>query len=98
MEMERRRFKRANIESVLRYQIKGTQNFSNTVLKDYSEGGIGFLSNEFFPHTQKLILEFALPGSLAQVKTVGEVVWIKFRPYSESFLVGAKFVEPLLKA
>jgi hypothetical protein len=95
MLQERRDNKRSLLTGPIRYQRKGSQSFGNSVGHNISEGGIGFLSHEFFPVATQLIFELQHPGSREYVKTTAEIAWISQKPHSENFLVGAKFIEPL---
>jgi len=96
LEIERRNSKRVELSFPLRYQHKGTQQFGNTIGKDISDCGIGFISNEFFAVSSQLVFEIQLPSRQLFIKAVGEVVWISNQPYSEKFSVGAKFHNPPL--
>lgn len=91
MQYEKRSTKRFPFSSPIRYQLKGSQIYKDTVGKDVSDKGIGFIAGEFIPKLAQLTLEFNSPSINKFVKVEGEVRWISRIPYSESFLVGAKF-------
>ena len=92
MEDERRIAPRVSFDSAVRYRQKGFQSNSDTVGKDISTSGLGFISNEFIPKNSKLVFEFRPPLHVEPIQTVAEVVWISNQPYSERFKVGAKFL------
>lgn len=94
MERDRRANKRVEFTSGIRYQQKSSHNFTNTIARDISNGGIGFISNEFMPKSSQLILEFNPPGYNDSKQVPGEVMWVSSQPYSERFYIGAKFLEP----
>jgi len=96
MDIEKREYTRSAFPVPVRYQLKGGQNFSNTIGRDISETGIGFVSNEFFPVSTQLIFETQHPASRDFIKAVGEIVWVAKRPHSEGFSVGARFLGPPL--
>jgi len=98
MEEERRGSKRIKFDSPVRYYQKGTQRYSDTIGKDISESGIGFISNEFIPKSTQLILELNSPSTQEHSQALGEVVWIASQPYSERYYVGARFLEPFMSA
>ena len=94
MFQERRNSERLLLSSPIRYRQKGSQRFGNTVGRDISNSGIGFISNEFFPISTQLVFDFQHPKTQGFVKVLGEVVWISNQPYSERFSVGARFIGP----
>lgn len=91
---ERRDFERLSLTSPIRYRQKGSELFGNTIGRDISNGGIGFISNEFFPISTQLIFEVQHPKTQEYIKAVGEIVWISNQAYSERFLIGARFIGP----
>lgn len=95
MAQERRDFERMKLSAPVRYQLKGSQRFGNTLGKDISAGGIGFLSDEFFPVSTQLIFEVQHPKTRVFIKAVGEIAWISNnKPYSEKYAAGARFIGP----
>lgn len=95
MEEEKRIAPRVLFDSAIRYRQKGFQNYGDTVGKDISNSGIGFISNEFIPKNSKLILELHPPWHIEPIQAVAEVVWVSNQPYSERFKIGAQFLNPL---
>ncbi|MFH1782464.1 MAG: PilZ domain-containing protein [Candidatus Omnitrophota bacterium] len=91
MEEEKRAFKRTPLTKSIRYQKKGAQVFSNTLGRDISEGGIGFISHEFLPISTELFFEYPYPNTQEIVNSFGEIMWISLQPHSERFYVGARF-------
>ena len=98
MEEERRISKRIFFDSGVRYHQKGSQKYCDTVGKDISNTGIGFISNEFLPKNSHIVFELHPPGRQEPIQTMAEVVWVSDQPYSERFYVGARFLEPLMAA
>ncbi|HAZ10054.1 MAG: PilZ domain-containing protein [Candidatus Omnitrophota bacterium] len=96
MEEEKRVASRIVFNSSVRYHQKGAQIYSNTVGKDISNSGIGFISNEFIPRRSKLVFEIHPPWQPEPIQTLAEVAWISNQPHSERFNVGAKFLDPLM--
>lgn len=94
MKQDKRDSKRLPTSAPIRYQKKGSRVFGNTIGRDVSDNGIGFISNEFLPISSNLIFEIQHPEKAGFTRAVGEVVWISSQPYSERFSVGAKFIEP----
>ncbi len=95
MEEEKRFASRILINSSVRYHQKGAQIYNNTVGKDISNSGIGFVSNEFFPKHSQLVFEIHPPWQPEPIQTLAEIVWVSNQPHSERFNVGAKFLAPL---
>ncbi|MBU1888310.1 MAG: PilZ domain-containing protein [Candidatus Omnitrophica bacterium] len=96
MSGERRITKRSAFPMPVRYQQKSSQVFSNTLGRDISETGIGFVSSEFFPISTQLVFETQHPENRNFIKVAGEVMWVSKYPHSERFSVGARFLGPLL--
>ncbi len=95
MEEEKRIAPRVLFDSAVRYSQKGAQGYNGTVCRDISNSGIGFISNEFIPKNSKLVLELQPPWRVEPIQAVAEVMWVSNQPYSETFKIGAKFLNPL---
>jgi len=96
MGIERRESGRIDFSVPVRYRHKGNQAVFNTIGRDISGTGIGFVSSEFFPISTHLVFEAQHPVRHDFIKAVGEVMWVSKRPYSEDFSVGARFLGPPL--
>ncbi|OIO34143.1 MAG: hypothetical protein AUJ70_01670 [Candidatus Omnitrophica bacterium CG1_02_40_15] len=96
MEEEKRFTSRILFNSSIRYYQKGAKIYSDTVGKDISNSGIGFISNEFIPRHSQLVFEIRPPWQPEPIQTLAEVAWISNQPHSERFNVGAKFLNPLV--
>ncbi len=92
--LEKRDSERLPFSHSVRYQQKGSQIFGNSIGRDISNTGIGFIANEFFPISTDLIFELRHPKTQDFIKAVGRVVWISVQPHSEKFSVGARFIGP----
>ena len=88
---ERRASKRNVFHSPVRYQLKGSQKFNDTIGSDISNSGIGFISEEFIPCASQVILEFDAHRH-NRVKVLGEIRRAVNQPFSEKFYIGAKFI------
>lgn len=95
MEEEKRCLKRISFTSPVRYYQKGSEKYSNTVCKDLSASGIGFISNEFIPKGTQLLFELNPPWNNEPIQVLGEVKWIASQSYSERFNVGAVLLSSL---
>jgi hypothetical protein len=95
MEEDKRIASRISFTSPVRYYQKGASGYSDTVGKDISNSGIGFISNEFVPKNSHLVFELRSPWQIEPIQALAEVVWISNKPYSERFEVGARFLSPL---
>lgn len=92
-EVEKRRFKRARLDTALRYRFKQSNEFGSTLTYDISEGGAKFIFDKFVPLNTDFVLEFALGNFSGMVNAVGKVVWAKRVPYSERYQLGVEFRE-----
>ena len=94
MAQERRGSKRITLSGPIRYQHKGSQRFGNSIGRDISMDGLGFISNEFFPISTDLVFEVQHPERPEFIKAVGKIIWISNQPHSDRYFVGAKFLGP----
>lgn len=92
MEEDKRVAPRILFSSAIRYRYKGAAEHSDTVGKNISNSGIGFISNEFIPKNSCLVLELHSPWQAEPINALAKVVWISSLPCSERFEVGAKFL------
>ncbi|MFC1666677.1 PilZ domain-containing protein, partial [Candidatus Omnitrophota bacterium] len=83
MTHNRRDSERLPTANPVRYQQKGSQRFANSMARDISDNGIGFISNEFFSVSTPLIFEAQHPKSREFIRAPGEIVWISNQPHSE---------------
>ena len=92
MEADKRIAPRTLFNSPVRYYQKGAAKYNDTVGKNISNSGIGFISNEFIPKNSHLVFELRSPWQSEPIQTLAEVVWVSNQPFSERFEVGAKFL------
>lgn len=64
---------------------------NETIVRDISEGGVRFRSNQFIPVKDKLLLRLSVPGKKT-VEAIAEPQWIREIPSIRQFDIGAKFV------
>jgi len=95
MEEDRRIAQRVLFDSPVRYHQKGDQRYSDTVGKDISSSGIGFISNEFIPRNFQIVFELHPPWHIEPIQAPAEVMWVSNQPHSERYYVGARFLSPL---
>ena len=93
---ERRIDKRVILPGAIRYQHKGSQKYGNSLGRNISKSGIGFIADEFFPVSTQLVFELHHPRNHDFVKAVGEIVWITNQAHSERYSMGARFLGPPL--
>lgn len=85
---EARIFPRIKLSVPLRYQIRGSPDFSNTISENISLNGIGFSHTEFIaPQT---LLELEIPILSRVLKPVAKVIWSNPFPHSNRYHVGAE--------
>jgi hypothetical protein len=87
----KRLFPRINIKGVLRYQVRGSQEYCNTTCKDISVDGVGFVNDKFIPPLTPLNLEINfLPRTL---QPIGKVIWSAPFLRADRYKIGVKFLE-----
>lgn len=79
------------VKAPLRYQIRGTENFDNSVSDNISLGGIGFTHNKFIAPMTHLMLQINLLSR--QLNPVGRVTWVNPLSHSDRYRLGIEFVE-----
>jgi hypothetical protein len=88
---EKRFFPRTKLRTSLRYQIRGTSDFSNAICDDISLVGIGFVNEEFLTPDALVSLEINVMSKVLQA--IGKVAWSHPLPHSNRFRVGIQFLE-----
>lgn len=89
---EKRQFPRLNVHIPLRCQYKSFSKFNFTLMRDISEGGLKFVSEEFIPPKTDLVLEFKLSPEAEMIKAVAEIVWIQQIRGSDWYRIGIQFL------
>lgn len=88
---ERRLFPRFGLSTSLRYQIRGTQEYSNVICDDISLGGVGFVNNEFLRPGALVLLEIKVMSKV--LHPIGKISRSQPLTHSNRFKVGMQFVE-----
>lgn len=88
---EKRNFPRLRSRIPLRYQIRGTPEFADTVSDDISTGGISFIDKKFVTPKALVMLEMNLLSRI--LKSAGRVAWASPLPHSDRYRLGIEFLE-----
>ncbi len=88
---ENRVFPRVNLDSPIRFQIRGDADFDNAVCNDISTGGLRFTSNKFVPTESALMLEIKLLERV--LRPIGKVAWSAPVAHSYRNQLGVEFLE-----
>jgi hypothetical protein len=88
---EKRRFPRVQMRLPLRYQIRGTPEYNNTLTDDVGLGGLGFVNTRFIAPQTQVALEFSLLSRL--LRPNGKIAWVSPIPHSDRYKLGIKFTE-----
>ncbi|MBN2831486.1 MAG: PilZ domain-containing protein [Candidatus Omnitrophica bacterium] len=88
---EKRRFRRIDLHTPVRYQIRGESDFDNTVSDNISAGGLAFNSLKFIPPSTAVMLEIGLLCRM--LHPIGRVSWCQPLPHSNRNRLGVEFVE-----
>lgn len=87
---EKRRCSRLNLSLPLHYQIRGSQEFGNTVTKNISTGGVSFIIDRFIKPQTRIILDINILSK--NINSIGIVRWAGNLPHSDKYQVGLEFV------
>ncbi|MDP2938890.1 MAG: PilZ domain-containing protein [Candidatus Omnitrophota bacterium] len=90
---ERRKFRRASLDTPLRYKFKQANEFGSTITRDISEGGLKLNLEKFVPINTDFVLELGLDKLSNIINAVGKVVWVTKIPHSERYQLGLEFQE-----
>lgn len=88
---EKRRFPRINLQSAIRYQIRGTPQFDNAISDDISVGGLGFSHDKFIAPATPLMLEINVLSRI--LRPIGRIAWASPMAHSYRNRMGIEFIE-----
>jgi len=88
---EKRRFRRIEFHTPVRYQIRGEAGFDNTISDNISEGGLAFDSSRFIVPATALMLEIGLLCRM--LYPIARVSWCQPLPHSDKNRLGVEFIE-----
>jgi hypothetical protein len=88
---EKRKSPRIKVRVPMRYQIRGSCGFNNTVCDNMSHGGLGFTNNEFIAPRTPVMLEINLPSRV--LRPIGKIAWSSPIPHSNRYQLGLEFLE-----
>ena len=92
--MENRVFKRVSCEIAASFKkVGGEHSFSpeETTVRDISEGGIRFRSNQFIPIHDFFLIKLNL-SQIKFIETIIKPAWIRELPRVEQYELGASFI------
>ncbi len=88
---EKRRFTRVKLKAPLCYQVRGVNDFNNTVAENISEGGVGIINSRFINSETLLNLKIKVLSRV--LSAIGRVAWVSSLPHSNMFRAGIEFIE-----
>ncbi|PIQ82460.1 MAG: hypothetical protein COV76_03530 [Candidatus Omnitrophica bacterium CG11_big_fil_rev_8_21_14_0_20_64_10] len=93
--VERRVYPRLFRSAEVKYRnfLKPTKEFSGTLAKDISAGGLRISGTQILPKDSRLVVEFSLPEGLRPIRTIARVAWQRQKAYSEGCELGIRFLE-----
>ncbi len=92
---EKRKYKRLTTTLPINYEVLEIKKkeFSNTICKDISEGGLKLLLKDFYPPRTKMLLKVNIEEINKMIETVAEVAWSSNVRFSDMFLNGLQFLD-----
>lgn len=88
---EKRQHPRINLAVCLRYQIRGSQEFGNTLTKNISIGGLSFIVDKFIKPQTRMLLDVNILSRT--ISALGTVRWAGNLPHSDKYQIGLEFSE-----
>lgn len=90
---DRRRYNRRPTHLPLRYQLKGSMQYADTLTKDIGGGGVKFITDEFLSKNSEVIFEISIMDRSEPVKGRAKIVWINKVPHNDIYSIGLEFVD-----
>lgn len=87
---EKRTFPRITLHTPLRYQIRGTADFNNTVSDDISLNGLGIINDRFISPQTYVMLEISVLSRI--LRPMGKIAWASPLPHSDRYKLGIEFL------
>lgn len=86
-----RRFPRIKLSSPLRYQIRGTPEFNETVCDNISVGGMSFINHKFIAPKTPVAVEINVLSRI--LRPIGRIAWSLPLSHSDRYRSGVEFLE-----
>ena len=86
---EKRREIRLNLSAPVRYQIRGSQVFGNTVTRNISRGGTCFIADRFIKPETRLSVDVNILAR--SINSIGTVRWAEAIAHSDKYRLGVEF-------
>jgi c-di-GMP-binding flagellar brake protein YcgR len=92
--IEKRRFPRLDCSMPVQYKRIGSddEDFSQTLTRDISEGGIRMIVEEYVPINSRITLIASFPFKNKKVKAFSKIVWSKRHSVQTSYELGVEFI------
>ena len=92
---EKREHTRIKTRIPLEYKnLKKTiKDVKGVLVKDISEGGVRFTSNEFLSLANRLVITINIPTVAREIKAITKIAWIKKLPSGDLYEIGNQFLE-----
>ncbi|MCM8780723.1 MAG: PilZ domain-containing protein [Candidatus Omnitrophica bacterium] len=88
---EKRRNPRLRVHLPLRYQIRGTPEYSNSLCEDISLGGLSFINDKFIAPSTPLKLEINVLSRILSPQA--RIAWAAPLAHSDRYRMGVEFLE-----
>ncbi len=89
--VDSRQYVRVPFKRPLRFHTVASDNCFDYVAQDLSQGGVRFISSEFFPIGTKVAVRIQLEDCAKIVEVEGRVVWVRYNPMAEVYQLGLQF-------
>ena len=92
---EKRRSERVFSRIPLQYRkMKGAgEEILQTRIKDISDGGLKFMTNEFLSLACRLIVEISMPTTPRHIKAISKIAWIRKVDDGHNYEIGTQFLD-----
>lgn len=87
----KRLYPRIDFKGQLHYQVRGSHDYTNTVVEDISAGGVAFINDRYLAPQTQLNLEINLNNRL--MRPIGTVVWTAPMAHADMYRSGVQFME-----
>lgn len=88
---EKRQYPRINLSVPIHYQIRGSQEFGNTLTKNISSGGLSFVIDRFIKPQTRIQLNVNILSR--NISSPGTVRWAGNLSHCDKYQIGVEFLE-----
>lgn len=91
--VDSRQYMRVPFKRAVRFHVADSDCCFDHVAQDLSQGGLRFISSEFFPVKSQVVVRIQLEDCSKVMDVEGRVVWVRYNPLAEVYQMGLEFMD-----